>query len=122
MTSNLVARWLALTLLVFASMGAFAQGVAWDELSPGQRELLARDRFTRWQRLDDGERAEVRRRYEAYRELSNPDRDRLREIYRRFNRLSLDQQEALRDRFRQLPPQRREDLRDRALRPPPGRR
>lgn len=129
--SNLTTRLLLIGLLVCASFGARAQGVAWDDLSREQRELLADQEFSwadldpeRQQRIALGarryiemnrrERVAAEDRFTLWRGLTDRQRATIRERYSDFRELNTAQRERLRrtyQDFNRLTPDQRNRLR-----------
>jgi hypothetical protein len=131
MRSKPTIRLLVIGLLVCASFGARAQGVAWDELSRDQRELLA-DQEAGWTDLDPErqqrialgarryiemnrrERVAAEDRFALWRGLTDRQRSTIRERYSDFRELNTVQREQLRrtyQNFNRLTPDQRNRLR-----------
>jgi hypothetical protein len=127
-----------------------AQGIAWDDLSAEQQQLLAplEDNWDglpdarrqnilngvrRWQSLTPEQQQQAQRRFQEWNRRPRDEREIIRERFQNFRSLDPQQQRAIRERFRDfqnLPEDRRRILRERfenrplppgGARRPPGR-
>jgi hypothetical protein len=100
-------------LIVFASFGANAQGVAWEELSLAQRDLLA-DQEAGWADLAPERQQRIAVGARRYIEMNRRERSAAEDRFMRWQQLSDRQRSEIRDRyasFRQLTPAQRDRLR-----------
>jgi len=142
MKNESTVRLVVLTLLVLMSFGVSAQGVAWEDLSRAQRELLA-DQETTWAELaperqdrialgarrylemNRSERRAARDRFTLWQDLDNRQRTELRRRYESYRRLPSNERDGLRDvyqRFNRLNRDRQDAIRDQFRRLPSERR
>lgn len=127
-------RFVALCVVLAAfAAGANAQGIAWEDLSEAQRELLAPQQQN-WSQLDPsrqeqiargadrflemnrGDRAAARDRFQVWQGMTPEQRAAARERYQEFRRLPSGERAQLLDtyrRYRMMPPERRNELRQR---------
>lgn len=132
---------MVLLLLGGASL-AQDEGVSWNELTDGQREVLGQLEASwdslpverqlrlsrgaeRWAGMSDAERGQARERFTAWRQLSDERREQIRERAQVFRELPPDEQRRIREnyrKYRSMNRDRRQQLRDRYRRMTPEQR